>query len=67
MDNAILHYFQNKRRQAERERAEKARELTQRSEKVKSLKEEMERKPLTLKEQEAAWQEYIEASLDLER
>lgn len=44
MDNAILKYFQDKRRKAERERAEKARELMQRSEKVKSLKEEMERK-----------------------
>ena len=47
MDNAILHYFQNKRRQAERERAEKTRELTQRSEKVKSLKEEISRQPIT--------------------
>lgn len=46
MDNAILQYFQDKRRKAERERAEKARELTQRSEKVKDLKEEIERKPL---------------------
>ncbi|QBP05841.1 hypothetical protein [Synechococcus phage S-B28] len=44
MDNAILKYFQNKRRKEERERAEKARELTQRSEKVKSLKEETQRK-----------------------
>lgn len=67
MDNAILKYFQDKRRKEERERAEKARELTQRSEKVKDLKEEIERKPLTLKEQEAAWQEYIEASQALER
>lgn len=44
MDNAILKYFQNKRRKEERERAEKARELAQRSEKVKSLKEETQRK-----------------------
>lgn len=44
MDNAILKYFQNKRRKEERKRAEKARERTQRSEKVKSLKEETQRK-----------------------
>ena len=44
MDNAILLYFQNKRRKEERERTEKARERTQRSEKVKSLKEETQRK-----------------------
>ena len=41
MPNAIILYFQNKRRKAERERAEKARETAQRSEKVKSLKEEI--------------------------
>ena len=46
MDNAILKYFQDKRWKEERERAEKARERTQRSEKVKSLKEEIARKPL---------------------
>ena len=63
MDNAILKYFQDKRRKEERERAEKARERTQRSEKVKSLKEEIARKPIT---RDAAWQEYCEASLDLE-
>jgi O6-methylguanine-DNA--protein-cysteine methyltransferase len=48
MDNAILQYFQDKRRKEKRERAEKARERTQRSEKVKSLKEEIARKPLAL-------------------
>jgi len=46
MDNAILQYFQDKRRKEERKRAEKARERTQRSEKVKGLKEETQRKPL---------------------
>ena len=34
-------YLQNKRRKAQREGAEKARETAQRSEKVKSLKEEI--------------------------
>ena len=46
MENAILQYFQDKRRKEERERAEKARERSQRSEKVKGLKEEIARKPL---------------------
>ena len=46
MDNAILLYFQNKRREEERKRVEKTRERTQRSEKVKSLKEETQRRPI---------------------
>lgn len=41
MPNALILYLQNKRRKAQREGAEKARETAQRSEKVASLKEEI--------------------------
>lgn len=44
MENALFKHLQNKRRQAERQGKEQARETTQRSEKVKNLKEETQRK-----------------------
>lgn len=44
MENAILKYFQDKKRKKEREKAEQTRELMQRSEKTKGLTEEMKRK-----------------------
>ena len=44
MENALFKHLENKRRKAKRQGKEQARETSQRSEKVKSLKEETQRK-----------------------
>ena len=45
MNNAIIKYFQDKRRKEERERQEQTREITQRSQKTQKLKDEVGGKP----------------------
>lgn len=47
MENAILEYFKAKRKERQRQQAELERERLQRSDKVKSLSEEIARRPIT--------------------